>query len=425
MPMIGTDGTRRRRVLVASRQQPAATNRPRCDGGAVRPGLLLALLATLLLALPATSTASRTPPTEAATVLGDPWFAPRAQAALDAVYGFEVDAARTEIGVIGARYPGHPVYHLLAAQLEWWWILTDPEVTSRDAFFEQQLEAALAAADRRLARWPGDADARYAQATALAGRARLRSLRGQWVPAAYEAQRSLTLVRGLAREQPRNPDLQLGLGLYDYFAAAAPQRYGALRPLAAFFPKGDRERGLERLEHAAAQGRLSRIEASYFLLQIRFHFETDYTASRQLVRELRAAYPRNPVFHSYEGRIQARFGQWGQAAGVMRGVLDRHAAGEPGYGSGQAEHALYVLARCAMGSGDFDGALRYLARLERLAAPRSSPYVQLAHLRRGMAYDALGTRPAAVAEYRRVLALPDAADTHDRAREFLRRPWAG
>lgn len=396
---------------------------PQHRGAAVRRGTAVAALALLwLFAWPLASPASGGGPP---SVLGDPWFAARAADALDAIYAFDTDRARREITAIGSRYPGHPVYHLLAAQLEWWWILADPELENRDANFERQLAAAEAAAERRLRNHPNDADARYAKATALAGKARLRSLRGQWVPAAYEAQRSLSLVRELAREQPGNPDLQLGLGLYDYFAEAAPQRYAALRPLAVVFPRGDRERGLRRLAQAAEHGRLSRIEATYFLLQIRFHFETDYGHSRALVTRLRKAYPQNPVFHAYQGRVEARFGQWDRAAAAMREVLVRHGAGMPGYGEGQAEHALYVLARCAMGTGDHGSALAYLDRLEQVAQPRQSPYVQLAHLRRGMAYDALGTRPAAVGEYRRVLTLPDAAATHDRAREYLRQPWTG
>jgi hypothetical protein len=399
--------------------------RPQHRRRAVRRGTLPALALAALGIFSSLSPGAAATRSPARSALADPWFGERASAALDAIYAFDVDRARREIQAIGGRYPGHPMYHLMAAQLEWWWILADPEVESRDANFERELDRALAAADRRLEANPRDSDGRYAQATAMAGRARLRSLRGQWVPAAYEAQRSLSIVRELAREQPGNPDLLLGLGLYDYFAAAAPKRYAALRPLAAVFPRGDAERGLRRLDEAASRGRLSRIEATYFLLQIRFHFETDYEASRELVAQLRAAYPQNPVFHVYAGRIEARFGRWNTAAAVMREVLARHASGAPGFGPGQAEHARYVLARCAMGRGDFAGALEHLAQLERLAAPRRSPYVQLAHLRRGMAYDALGTRPAAVGQYRRVLQLPDAADTHDRAREYLRRPWTG
>jgi hypothetical protein len=358
-------------------------------------------------------------------VLTDTWFTGRAAAALDAIYEFDAARANREIAAIGGRYPGHPVYHLLAAQLEWWWILADPEVTSRDAFFEGQLAKATAAAEKRLRARPRDPDARYALATALAGRARLRSLRGEWVDAAKDAQRSLTVVRDLAGDQPNNPDLLLGLGLYDYFAAAAPKRYPVLRPLAAFFPAGNTQRGLQRLAAASERGRLSRIEATYFLLQIRFHFETDYAASQQLVSRLRAEYPQNPVFHTYEGRVAARFGQWERAGATMREVLARHEARWPGYGPGQAEHARYVLARCAMEGNDFRTALGQLAALEELARPRRSPYVQLAHLRRGMSYDALGTRRAAVDQYRQVLALPDAGDSHDRARAYLRQPFTG
>jgi tetratricopeptide (TPR) repeat protein len=136
---------------------------------------------------------------------------------------------------------------------------------------------------------------------------------------------------------------------------------------------------------------------------------------------LRQRYPDNAFFHTLEGRVHWRFGNWDESDRVFREVMRRYGQGRTGYNDAAAEQALFYLARVEERRGNYDRALVLLRRLERLGArrPEASPFVILGRLQHGLAYDALGDRAAAVRRYREVLEMPDFAGSHDRARRLL------
>lgn len=383
------------------------------------------LLSTTALLLGALSISTPARGSELRSVFDDPSFIPTLMSGLEAIYDLDLERGDAIFRRITGAHPEHPVGPLLHSQTTWWRILVDPTETSHDARFREALEQTIELSDRRLEKDPADLDALYFKATALAYRGRLRSLRHEWVPAAWDGKRALGLVRELHERFPENDDLYFGLGLYDYFAEVMPRRYPALKAVKPFFPTGDRERGLRRIRRAAREGTFSRTEASYFLFLIHYHFERDAAAAQRLIASLRSDFPGNSVYHVYEGRTRFRWGSIDTARRVFETVLSRFEAGRPGYTAEQGEAALYYLARCEMAENRYAEALPWLARLEHLAASRGSRFETLAHLRRGMTYDALGVRPTAVAEYRRTLELPDTGVAHEKARRYLRSPFVG
>jgi hypothetical protein len=384
---------------------------------ALRKILVLASLALML--DPGVAGGSARPP----SVVEDPFFQAQLEEGLERLYNLELAEAELRFRRLALRYPGHPAGPLLLILGDWWRMLLDVEDRSRDARIQAAIAETLQRADRRLARDAKDLDGRFMKATALALRARLRSLRGEWLAAAQDSRRALGLVRDIHQELPDNYDLYFGLGLYDYFSVAIPERYAALRPLRPLFPPGDRDQGLRRLRIASQMGQLSRVEAGYFLVQIYYHFEEDYERSLQHTRWLRQRYPGNALFHTMEGRIQSRWGRCRQAVPILEDVVALHRRGQEGYTASQAEQALYYLSRCEMRDGGYARALTHLEELERIAGPRGSSYRVLVHLQRGMTYDVQQRRGAAIAEYRQALRLPDSAQAHDRARQYLRNPF--
>ncbi len=387
---------------------------------------LLVLLA-LFGASPGPAHAANPPARRPVSILDDPFFRERVLVGLDSLYSMDFPAAEVKFAEVEKHFPDHPAGPLLRALVPWWGLLIDPENSSLDAAFLGHIERSLELSKRRLRKNSSDEDGLFFEAGASAFRARLATFRQSWMRAGLDGRRALKNMRRLAKRDPGNDDLAFGVGLFDYLVEAVPERYRWLRPIAKLFPKGNKARGLAELRRAAERGRFAGVEARYALYQIYDQFEKDLPRASAEISLLRLKYPTNSLFHVAEGRMYARWGRWGEAGLILQEVAERQVDGAPGYSGAVAEEALYWLARVEMGQKRWAGALEYLDRLEFLAAERTydAYYQAVGRLRRGMALDALGRRDEAVRCYRQVLAMKGAGDAHDRAKEFLKVPFAG
>lgn len=359
------------------------------------------------------------------SILDDAAFRDDARRGLDLLYDMDFAAANAVFAGIEQRHSGHPVGPFLRALAPWWEIQVDPEDKSRDDAFFDAMGEVIDRCDRRLRRDRDDLDAMFFKAGALAFRGRLHSDRKNWLRAARDGQKALRLLKEVRQRDPGNPDLLLGIGLFDYLADVVPEQYPILKPFARLFPKGNRARGLQELSQAVEQGTFVPTEAAFCLVQIHYIFERDYATSLHYARWLRQRYPNNSLFHIYEGRTFARLNLWREARQDLLDVLHRHAEGRTGYRGDVTQQALYVLGRDEVKWKQYADALPYLERLERLPTHGriDNDYKAYGRLYRGMALDALGRREEALYWYNRALATRAPDEVHDRARTYLKAPY--
>ena len=390
------------------------------------PPLIAVILATASLGMQAhaaPSEADTSPP----SVLDDPFVQERAKVGLDYLYNLRFEEASSVFSEIDARFPRHPIGPFLQALNTWWEILLDLSDTSHDDAFYDAMEEVIDRADAMLKRDRTSFDAFFFKGAALGFRGRLRSNRGDWFKAAMDGKRAMDYVLAVAKKDPQNPDYVFGKGIYDYYAAVVEDRYPFTKPVMVFFPNGDRERGIRELTRTAEDGTLIQTEAAYFLLQIYYMFEQDYEKSVYYANWLRNRHPDNSFFHTFEGRVYARWSRWTDAEEIFREVLKRYYQKRTGYNAAAAEQSFYFLARGSMAQGDYSGALTHLQNLEIMTSRREGDtYFKVwGKLRQGMVLDAMGRRPQAEQTYRQVLRMKDWSDAHDRARSYLSTPYQG
>ncbi len=359
------------------------------------------------------------------SVLSDPFMREVGKTGLDHLYNLEFAPAREAFDRIDKRYPGHPIGPFLTSLTTWWEILLDIQDRSRDDAFYRAMDEVIDRSDRMLEKNEKDVDAMFFKGAALGFRGRLRSNRGDWFKAAMDGKKAMDYVLGVPEIETQNPDYVFGKGIYDYFAAVVPQKYPFVKPVMAFFPKGDRERGLAEIKHTADNGYFIQTEAAYFLLQINYLYELDFRECVRYVTWLRERYPHNAFFHGLEGRVYARWNNWDRSERIFKEIVDLHLARKTGYNAALAEQALYYLARRNMSRSEFQAALGYLHQLEALSArSKDDTYFKvMGRLRQGMAYDALGNRQMAVARYREVMKMKDHARSRQRAEQYLKDPY--
>ncbi|HEX4963752.1 MAG TPA: tetratricopeptide repeat protein [Thermoanaerobaculia bacterium] len=361
------------------------------------------------------------------TILDDAEFRAQAQAGLDRLYDMDFNGADAAFAAISKRYPDHPVGPFLEALSPWWQIQVNSLDESRDDDFLKAMDQVLDRCERRLKKDRQDLDGMFFEAGAHALRGRLNADRERWFRAARDGQKALHYLEEVRKRDPQNPDLLLGVGLFDYLADVVPRQHPFLKVFTSFFPKGSRERGLAELHTAAEKGQFVSTEAAFSLLQVYFVFENDYATSLHYARLLRDRYPDNSLFHVYEGRSFARLNLWDEARRTLQEVAQRQAEGKPGYRGDVAEQALYLLARDAMRRRQYPQALDLLQRLERepQRGKEESVYKTLGRLCRGMTLDALGQRDEALRFYKLVRSAKGPDSARDLAKNFLKAPYPG
>jgi tetratricopeptide (TPR) repeat protein len=402
---------------------------PRTLGTAL---LLVAFMAAA--GTPGLSTAQTTPTAQVASdesssndesVLNDALVRFQAKKGLGYLYNMKFEKAKTLFDQIDNRYPNHPVGPFLNALNTWWQILINLQSKEHDEAFIAAMNEVIQRSERILERDPDNFDARFFKGAALGFRGRHYSNRKQWWKAARDGKRAMDYVLGVAEENPENDDYVFGKGIYDYYAAVVPERYPFAEPFMVFFPDGSRKRGLRELKRTAEEGFYIQTEAAYFLLQIYYRFEKNFSKSKKYATWLREEHPDNSFFHTYEGRMYARFGRWNQAKSIFEKVWKRYKAGQTGYVDATGRQALYFRARHALIADEHKRAVRLLEKLEALGEGKNSYFKVWGQLRRGMAYDALGRRALALKHYQQALERKEWGEVHERAERYIDSPYGG
>ncbi len=361
------------------------------------------------------------------SILNDPFVRSAGTKGLDRLYGMQFNEAKALFDTIDERYPDHPIGPFLKGLNLWWTIMLDLTDTSHDEAFAEQMNVVIDRCNALLDENPDHFDAALFKAAAHGFLARLHSNRSRWWKTIRNGQKAINYVQTVEEVAPKRGDYVFGSGMYDYYVAILPKEYSLSKAILWMLPDGDKQRGLRYLRETAQNGRYVQTEALYFLAKVHYLYEDDFHRSREWVERLRKKHPDNPFFHTFEGRIHARWGRWDEARQIFESVVERCEADQAGYNTHMEEVARLYLARDRLYQDQYQDALTHLAELEQLTSRdiENTKYRMLGYLYQGMAYDALGRRELAVNRYRKVLRMEDAAGAHEDAEEYLASPYEG
>ncbi len=379
--------------------------------------VLLALLcAVALRASPAQSRAPR-----------DTAFEAVARKGIDHVYNLEFTEAEESFRTLVRMNPSHPAGPFFLAMIQWWKIMIDIDDERHDKGFLSALDRVVDICDSLLDENPNDVTAIFFKGGSIGFQGRLRFHREDYLGAANAGRKALPLVQDASSLDPGNYDILLGTGIYNYYADVIPQEYPFVKPLVLFIPPGDRRKGIEQLTLASQKGLYASTEASYFLLQIYYFYEKDFSRALDIAERLNTRYPNNMVFHRYLGRCQVSLNNWVMAQEVFAAIAERAHGGMPGYGAGVEREAEYYLGVAAMVRRQYDEALGHLYRCDELSRDldrqEASGFMTMANLKIGMIFDCQSKRTLAMEQYRKVLALKGFKDAHMQADQFMKVPF--
>jgi len=293
----------------------------------------------------------------------NPDFDSRVNDGIKQIYNIKFAEAETTFRSVIADYPQHPAGRFFLAMIDWWKILLDPDNESYDEIFFQKLEDVIYQCDQLLDKNPKNIDALFFKGGSIGFRGRLRAFRESWLKAADDGREALPIVEEAAALDPNNMDVQLGFGIYNYYAEVIPNENPLIKPLMIFFPAGDKEKGIEQLKNTAFDGKFAKYEARYFLMTIYYRYENNAIIADDYAKLLCDDFPDNPVFEKWRGRVAVRRGDYFLADSVFRNVLLKADKNYFGYSRPNSlREAAYYVGNNLKNYGQLDSAKIYLER---------------------------------------------------------------
>jgi len=336
------------------------------------------------------------------------------------------DAEKTFRSVI-SDYPQHPAGRFFLAMIDWWKILLDIDNESYDDLFYQKLEDVIFQCDELLKKNEKNVDALFFKGGAIGFRGRLRAIRESWLKAADDGREALPIVERASKLDPKNQDVQLGFGIYNYYAAVIPEEYPLVKPLMIFFPSGDKAKGIDQLKNTAVNGKYAKYEAQYFLMTLNFQFENNPYEADTYAKQLSSEFPDNPSFERWVGRIAVKKGEAQRYVQVFTDVLDKCHQQKNGYGKVAEREAEYYLGLFYKNVNAPDSALPHFEKSLQLSLQidkdETSGFQINTELYLGMMYDALNERDKAVKKYNTVLELKEFGSSREMAKKYLEQPF--
>ncbi len=343
------------------------------------------------------------------------------------IYNIKFPEAEKTFRKVIADYPNHPAGRFFLAMINWWEILIDMDSEKYDEIFLQKLEDVIFQCDEILKKDPQNVDALFFKGGSIGFRGRLRAYRDSWLKAADDGREALPIVERAAHLNPKNVDVQLGFGIYNYYAAVIPEEYPMIKPLMFFFPEGDKKKGLEQLSNTASNGKYAKYEAIYFLMTLYYSYENNPFKAAEYADMLTGEFPDNPTFQRWKGRISVKKGDYVFASEVFKNILDKIKTGYPGYNVKRTKReASYYVGLQFFNTDQLDSSFFYFRDCEKVSKEideEESGFLVNAVLYQGMIYDLWGKRNDAIKRYEAVLDMEEYANSYKQAENYLEKPF--
>jgi tetratricopeptide (TPR) repeat protein len=284
--------------------------------------------------------------------------------AVNNMYNFNFTDAEREFRFIKYDYPKHPLPDFLLGLSQWWRIMPNLDDESFDARFVMHMDSAIYKAEKLLEIDENNKEGAFFLAAAHGFKGRLYSERRSWRKATYAGSQALKYldVGKSGTDAFFHPELMFGDALFNYYREWIPENYPLLKPILVFFPRGDKQIGLEQLREVSKNSFYSRTEAQYFLMRILYYEEKDVEGGYEMARYLHQTFPNNAYFHRFYVMLSYLRGRTTEMEMGSKEILRKLDEGYVGYEATSGRYAAFFLGQVSDRRGDKEAAKAYYQR---------------------------------------------------------------
>lgn len=371
--------------------------------------------------------------------LRDPLFMQRAQGGFRDIMNLDYDEAQQVFASLEKDYPKHPAPPLYSASIFWLQEMlrrqdlslnrfiaptyfskkTDQTMPpSKRAAFFQGLQRSEALISALLKKDPKDKDARYFLGTAYGLRSSFAITIDHSLSDAFSnGKKAYTCARQLINEDPGYYDAYMATGIYEYVVDSIPWYWKWMAVVIGL--RGDKEVGMSQLKLACEKGQYVKNEAQLVLMVMNVR-EHRYNEARDLSQRLHSQFPKSFLFALSHAQVLRLAGNKEQAVAAFLEVEKKIAAREPNFDSIPLQEFRYNLGAEFMAMDIQDLAQERFQLC--VNDPRTQPREKtLAHLNLGRTLYWKGELAEAGKEWQIVLSQQDVENSHDQARDLLKR----
>jgi hypothetical protein len=263
--------------------------------------------------------------------------------AVNDLYNFQFAKAERQFRWLKQQFPRHPLPYFLLALSEWWKIVPNPELEVHDERFLSYLDTSIRFAELMLDTNGQNKEALFFLAAAYGFKGRLYSDRKQWRKATFAGRLAVKYMNESRGSHALSPEFLFGEALYNYYSVWVPENYAMLRPIVAFFPKGDKQLGLQQLRETALNAFYTRTEAQVFLMKIYANDEKRPEEATEIAGYLHRTFPGNAYFHRYYARMLFTQGKLYDCEKICLDIMAKLDSGMVGYEAVTGRYAAFFL----------------------------------------------------------------------------------
>lgn len=264
--------------------------------------------------------------------------------AVDNMYNFDFHNAEVKFNWLKYRYPEHPLPYFLLGISTWWQMLPnlDAETPLGDEFLAY-MDSAIVKAEVLLEVEENNVEAAFFMAGSHGFKGRYHSERKNWARAASAGKWALRYLEDTKGNEGFSPEILFGDALFNYYSIWIRENYPMLKPILLFFPKGDKQLGIDQMEEVSKNAFYTRIEAIYFLMRIKAFEEKKTYEALRLGERIYKKYPNNAYFHRFYTQMLYTTGQYQKAEDESSEILKRISERQTGYEEVSGRYASFYL----------------------------------------------------------------------------------
>jgi tetratricopeptide (TPR) repeat protein len=343
------------------------------------------------------------------------------------IYNCEFEEAEKIFQEVKDLEPDHPAGYFLDAMVYYWKLTLYRFTDYYHRPFLKRINKAIEVCDKRLDDNEHDIVALFFKGGAIGYRGRFYGENQNWVKSARDGLNAYNILVDCLKIAPNNSDILLGIGIFNYYTEAIPEKYPVTKPLLSFLPPGDKELGIAQLNAAVNHARYSGVEAETVLLQAFYSFDRNNSKALEIAQSLHERFPNNPYFHRYLGKCQIRVGDFKSMEALWREVLMLHINKKPGYDNLTAREALFNIGWALQKRKDYKMAIKYLNKCIEASKMLDeedgeiSGYRIEAELKVADCHYRLENYDKAIAVYKKVLKMREYSNSHKRAKHGIKK----